>query len=122
MSSNKDTKQIDEKVEIDLVAIPSEEANPVYRPFEQTVKIEWTPAELIIEKVQRMKRIAGFEKEIKGIASQIEVDQRHIDHLDRILNLPEVKALVDAEAEYLASTAKLVEETKPEEAKPKEEG
>ena len=92
-------------VKLDIIALPSEEKNPVKRAFEQTVKIEWTPAELIQELVRRRIIVEKLKKEAKGILSQVAPHQKHIEHLERILNLPDVKVLVDAEPAYLESTS-----------------
>lgn len=104
MSSNTEN-QSDPEIDFDIVALPTQEVNPVKRPFEQVIKIEWTPMDLINELAQRMKRVSDYKKEQEAYDKMIAVDQRQIDHLNRILELPEVKVLVDAEAEYLKQTA-----------------
>ena len=102
------------KDELVVLAMPikDEKGNPTDNSFEQTLKIEWTPRALITEKVQREIIIQKLKKESEAIQKQIAEHQKHIDHLGKILDLPEVKEAVDAEKEFLASQAVEVKEEK----------
>lgn len=103
MSSNKE-KEVEPVFEIEPLVTEIE--HPMKRPFEQTLKIEWTIEELIFEQAARMKRIEDLEKEQDAMQTQIDEQQRHVDHNNKMLALPEVKAVVDQEPEYLKAQAK----------------
>jgi hypothetical protein len=115
MSQNK----IDEEVVLDVVALPVEKegVNPIQNRFEQSIKIEWSPDEMVTERVHRVILIEKLEKEIVSMQTQVEEQYIHIKHLDRILALPEVKKAVDGEKAFIEAKAKKEKDIVAEEQK-----
>ena len=91
--------------ELKIIALAEAEGNPVTRPFKQTIDIEWTAKDLIDELARREKLVSDHKKMSEAELTQASVHQVHMAHLEKVLNHPAVKAQVDAEAEYLKSTA-----------------
>lgn len=72
--------------------------NPLMQGIEQTIDIEWTPFDLLVEKEKRLKIVEDSKIEIAAKEREIEVQFLSINHIDKIMNTPEIKKLVkDAE-------------------------